>query len=175
MNSHLLPFPYNQSQPSTLLERVIVQPLSDVLFGRPKHSGPQKPSTAPIPIQDNAHALPPIRIICISDTHNATSPLPPGNILVHAGDLTAQGSFGEIQAQLRWLASQPYTHKIVIAGNHDILLDEASDMRFLTRGGRQRRGAGRNWIGPGSGILQDEAVTLELPPPEDEDPAQCAR
>lgn len=48
-----------------------------------------------------------------------------GDILVHAGDLSQFGTFAEIQAQLSWLASQPHPHKIVIAGNHDLLLDAA--------------------------------------------------
>ncbi|KAJ5814847.1 hypothetical protein N7474_006624 [Penicillium riverlandense] len=163
MNNHLLPYPYNLSQPPTWLDRVF-QPLSDALFREPKHCTPQEPSTTPIPLQNNGDNLPPIRIICISDTHSATPLLPPGDILIHAGDLTSSGTFAEMQAQLRWLSSQPHTYKIVIAGNHDILLDEASDPKFLTRGGdsvTERKEL--DW----SGIryLQDEAVTLELPVP----------
>ncbi|SPO03058.1 uncharacterized protein DNG_05739 [Cephalotrichum gorgonifer] len=68
----------------------------------------------------------PVRIVCISDTHNTSpSDLPMGDILVHAGDLSQFGTFAEIQAQLSWLASQPHPHKIAIAGNHDLLLDAA--------------------------------------------------
>lgn len=36
------------------------------------------------------------RIVCISDTHNATVKLPKGNVLIHAGDLTNQGSYSEV-------------------------------------------------------------------------------
>lgn len=161
MNNHLLPFPYNQSRPPTWLERT-VQPLSDAVLGSPKHLVPQQPSSTPTPLHDSGDDLPPIRILCVSDTHNATHPLPPGDILIHGGDLTAHGTFAEVQAQLRWLSSQPHPHKIVIAGNHDIVLDEACDSRFLTRegiGAEERKKL--DW----SGIryLQDEAVTLELP------------
>lgn len=161
MNSHLLPFPYNQSQPPTWLERV-VQPFSNVIFGTPEQLAPQKSSTISFPLQNSGDDLPPIRIICISDTHNTTYPLPPGDILVHAGDLTVHGTFDEVQAQLRWLSSQPHSHKIVIAGNHDILLDEACDAKFLTR--REDSAAKRKELDWG-GIqyLQDEAITLELP------------
>lgn len=67
----------------------------------------------------------PITLVCISDTHNARPALPAGGILLHAGDLSEYGTFTEIQAQLTWLNSQPHTHKIVIAGNHDLLLDSA--------------------------------------------------
>ncbi|KAJ5782247.1 hypothetical protein N7457_004021 [Penicillium paradoxum] len=161
MNNHLLPSPYNLSQPQSWLERLVL-PLCGVLLGRPTQSAAQKPSTKPIPLQSRGGDHPPIRIICISDTHNATPPLPPGDILIHAGDLTAHGTFDEMQAQLWWLSSQPYTHKIVIAGNHDLVLDEASEMKFLAREGIS--GAKRREL-DWSGIqyLQDEAVTLEIP------------
>lgn len=36
------------------------------------------------------------RIVCISDTHNCTVKLPPGDILIHAGDLTNKGSKSEV-------------------------------------------------------------------------------
>jgi hypothetical protein len=161
MNNHLLPHPYNQSRPPSWLDHAF-QPLFNVL-SKQTHSTPQQPSTTPINLhcQDD---LPPIRVICISDTHNATPVLPPGDILIHAGDLTAHGTRVELQAQLQWLASQPHAHKIVIAGNHDILLDEATDERFLTRKGdsvTERREL--DWTG--IHYLQDEAVALELPIP----------
>ncbi|KAI6367411.1 hypothetical protein MCOR25_004948 [Pyricularia grisea] len=66
----------------------------------------------------------PITMVCVSDTHNTfPEQLPPGDILVHAGDLSQFGTFAEIQAQLTWLSAQPHQHKVVIAGNHDLLLD----------------------------------------------------
>ncbi|KAK0644455.1 Metallo-dependent phosphatase-like protein [Cercophora newfieldiana] len=60
-----------------------------------------------------------ISVVCISDTHTD------GDILIHAGDLTDCGTFSEVQAALDWLRSQPHRHKIVIAGNYDLLLDSA--------------------------------------------------
>lgn len=36
------------------------------------------------------------RFVCISDTHNQTIKLPKGDVLIHAGDLTNQGSFSEV-------------------------------------------------------------------------------
>jgi predicted phosphodiesterase len=68
---------------------------------------------------------PPIKLVCVSDTHNTTPILPPGDILLHAGDLTEFGTVEEMQAQLDWLGSLSYAHKIVIAGNHELLLDPA--------------------------------------------------
>ncbi|KAF2024259.1 Metallo-dependent phosphatase, partial [Setomelanomma holmii] len=63
------------------------------------------------------------RIVCISDTHNQTPKLPPGDILIHAGDLTNQGSLTELQKSVAWLERQPFEAKIVVAGNHDTTLD----------------------------------------------------
>lgn len=77
------------------------------------------------------------RIVCISDTHNNKPFLPHGDILIHAGDLTENGSFDELQAQIHWLSAQPHRHKIVVAGNHDVLLDE----HFLDRYPERRYGS----------------------------------
>lgn len=66
---------------------------------------------------------PPIRIVCISDTHNSQPSVPDADILLQAGDLTNNGTFEELQAQLDWLKSLPHRNKVVIAGNHDRLLD----------------------------------------------------
>ncbi|KAH7359551.1 Metallo-dependent phosphatase-like protein [Pyrenochaeta sp. MPI-SDFR-AT-0127] len=71
----------------------------------------------------------PIKIVCISDTHNEQPCLPNGDILIHAGDLTINGSFAELQAQLGWINALPHAHKLVTAGNHDLLLDQ----KFYTR------------------------------------------
>ncbi|KAK6433933.1 hypothetical protein LTR95_009881 [Oleoguttula sp. CCFEE 5521] len=103
--------------------------------------------------------LSPVTVVCISDTHNLQPPLPPGDHLVHAGDLTGWGTFDEIQAQLSWLSSQPHEYKIVIAGNHDLLFDEA----FLANHPEHRdpRGRTRDDIDFGSvTYLQDERITL---------------
>ncbi|XWW96260.1 hypothetical protein V2A60_004233 [Cordyceps javanica] len=51
--------------------------------------------------------------------------VPSGDVLVHAGDLTVHGTFAELQAQLAWLNALPHRYKVVVAGNHDLLLDPA--------------------------------------------------
>jgi Icc-related predicted phosphoesterase len=69
---------------------------------------------------------PPIRVICISDTHNHfpnNDDIPEGDILIHAGDMTGDGSIEEIQRQVDWLASLPHKEIVVISGNHDTYLD----------------------------------------------------
>ncbi|KZT04229.1 metallophosphoesterase domain-containing protein 1 [Laetiporus sulphureus 93-53] len=74
-----------------------------------------------------------IRVVCISDTHNAHNELPPldkGDVLIHAGDLTNSGTLEEIRAALGWLNAQTHLHKVFIAGNHDtILADLDSNQR----------------------------------------------
>lgn len=66
-----------------------------------------------------------ILVVCISDTHNTQPEIPNGDLLIHAGDLSEHGTFPEIQRQLDWLNTQPHTYKVVIAGNHGLLLDTA--------------------------------------------------
>jgi 3',5'-cyclic AMP phosphodiesterase CpdA len=56
------------------------------------------------------------RIVCISDTHNQTPKLPPGDVLIHAGDLTNQGSYSELKKTVEWLEKTDYEAKIVVAG-----------------------------------------------------------
>ncbi|KAG1900361.1 uncharacterized protein F5891DRAFT_925923, partial [Suillus fuscotomentosus] len=53
-------------------------------------------------------------ICTISDTHNAdiSALIPPGDILIHAGDLTHSGTPHELQITFDWLVSLPHEHKI---------------------------------------------------------------
>jgi len=67
-----------------------------------------------------------MKITFISDTHTKHSQLnlPGGDILIHAGDLMNSGyNQGDIYSFLDWFSSQPYTHKIFIAGNHDRMFE----------------------------------------------------
>jgi predicted phosphodiesterase len=57
-----------------------------------------------------------VRIVCISDTHNNTFNLPKGDILIHAGDLTKQGTLAELRKTIDWIDNAPFEAKIVIAG-----------------------------------------------------------
>ncbi|KAH6953135.1 Metallo-dependent phosphatase-like protein [Fusarium avenaceum] len=63
------------------------------------------------------------RIVCISDTHNCQVKLPKGDVVIHAGDLTNQGTHAELTKTVTWLEKQDFEAKIVIAGNHDLTLD----------------------------------------------------
>lgn len=59
-----------------------------------------EPSTPPSPSSAKPSAPSPTlrrtRFVLISDTHKCTPALPPGDVLIHAGDLTNQGSFSEV-------------------------------------------------------------------------------
>lgn len=62
-------------------------------------------------------------VVAISDTHNQMSRIkeriPPGDLLIHAGDLTNQGSKEEMELEIDELASLPHEFKIFVPGNHD--------------------------------------------------------
>jgi Icc-related predicted phosphoesterase len=89
-----------------------------------------------------------VRIVAIGDTHGLHEGLqvPEGDILIHAGDLTAYGELGQVRAFDALLGELPHRHKVVIAGNHDFCFE---------RQPREARATLTNCI-----YLQDEAVTL---------------
>ncbi|HLT37854.1 MAG TPA: metallophosphatase domain-containing protein [Enhygromyxa sp.] len=61
-----------------------------------------------------------IRLVLISDTHGFHDfPVPPGDVLVHAGDGCSRGTLDEAREWAAFVHRQPHRHKIVIAGNHD--------------------------------------------------------
>lgn len=72
-----------------------------------------------------------LKVIAISDTHgyHHQLSLPSGDVLIHAGDVSSQGSKQEVQDFLQWFSDLNYEHKIFIAGNHDFFFERAdSDM-----------------------------------------------
>jgi Icc-related predicted phosphoesterase len=73
-----------------------------------------------------------MNITCISDTHNLHEKckLNGGEILIHGGDFSEFGSEEEIEDFMKWFAKQPFNYKICIAGNHDILLENASKTKL---------------------------------------------
>lgn len=66
-----------------------------------------------------------MRIVCISDTHNgiARTPVPDGDVLLHAGDLTDRGTMVEVAEELSRLGRLPHRYKALVAGNHDFFLE----------------------------------------------------
>lgn len=77
-----------------------------------------------------------LRLVCISDTHgrHGELDLPPGDVLVHAGDFCSRGTLDEARAFTEWLRDQAFAHKVVVAGNHDRLFESDPDLaRSLVR------------------------------------------
>lgn len=70
---------------------------------------------------DHTPTLRKTRFVCISDTHNASPggafKLPKGDVLIHAGDLTNQGSEQELKKTIKWIEESDFEAKIVIAGS----------------------------------------------------------
>lgn len=61
------------------------------------------------------------RFVCVSDNHdNYDFILPEGEILLHSGDFTRNGTESEIETFVNWLKTlTQYRLKIVIVGNHE--------------------------------------------------------
>lgn len=90
-----------------------------------------------------------IKIVCWSDTHtrHAEVSVPPGDILVYAGDMTDMGELESLKSFSNFLGTLPHPHKIVIAGNHDFCFQKKPEVsRILLT----------NCI-----YLEDKAVTIE--------------
>lgn len=69
------------------------------------------------------------RVVCLSDTHGLhrrMPEIPDGDVLIHAGD--SLGLRRDLSDFNDWLGELPHRHKIVIAGNHDSLLQESPEL-----------------------------------------------
>ena len=119
---HFLNPPSSPFEPPSFIYRICSAPVktavqylySLLIFLRgPSFSPPSLPSR--------------IRLVCMSDTHtHKPTGIPFGDVLIHAGDLTNNGSALAIQEQIDWISSMPHPYKIVIAGNHDSFFDPRS-------------------------------------------------
>ncbi|MEO8648077.1 MAG: metallophosphatase domain-containing protein [Acidobacteriota bacterium] len=78
-----------------------------------------------------------MRIVCLSDTHNRHRQIevPPGEILIHSGDATTNGTLDEVKAFAGWFGRLPHKHKIFVAGNHDWLFQRDPDAASKLLGG----------------------------------------
>jgi Icc-related predicted phosphoesterase len=92
----------------------------------------------------------PMRIIAVADTHlyhQDLGALPPGDVLVHAGDLLRGGTLDELAQGAQWLNAQDFAHTILVAGNHDRCFESQ----------RQEAAA---MLGPRVTYLQDSATEI---------------
>lgn len=92
-------------------------------------------------------------LVAISDTHGRQDALrlPGGDVLVHAGDFCSHGDAADVIEFAQWLYAQPFAHRVVVAGNHDLLFE--SDPGLAQSLLREHC--------PGVHYLQDSGVTLE--------------
>jgi len=70
-----------------------------------------------------------MKFVLISDTHGRhfhIKNLPPGDVIIHAGDITTNGNLFEVINFLHWFSALKYKYKILIAGNHDRYLESIS-------------------------------------------------
>lgn len=68
-----------------------------------------------------------MRLVCLSDTHGLHErlTLPPGDVLLHAGDCTNLGKLAEVQDFLNWFSEVgEFKYRVFIAGNHDLVFDD---------------------------------------------------
>ncbi|KAI9720884.1 MAG: hypothetical protein M1812_002723 [Candelaria pacifica] len=120
-----------------------------------------------------------VRFVCVSDTHNASPlngsfKLPRGDVLVHAGDLSNQGSLSELRKTVDWIEKADFEAKImrvVLAGNHDITLDEhfyAENGCYFHNQHPQDPSECFNLFkaSPSITYLNHEAATIRLPAPD---------
>lgn len=94
---------------------------------------------------------PGVRIVCISDTHmrHPQLKIPACDVLIHAGDVTRRGTFAELEQFVAWFSAQPATHRVFIAGNHDLCCERrTADVRELAQAQAVT-------------YLQDEGATVE--------------
>lgn len=92
-------------------------------------------------------------LTCVSDTHwyPLGVEIPDGDVLIHAGDLTLKGSEMQLIEAGAWLRSLPHKHKLVVPGNHELLLE-------------RNQGWGSHLLGDGEDgiqVLIDKEVTID--------------
>ena len=60
-------------------------------------------------------------IVALSDTHgnHHSVDVPPGDIIIHCGDITLKSNLSEVTDFVLWFASLNFQYKILVAGNHD--------------------------------------------------------
>ncbi len=94
-----------------------------------------------------------MKLTFISDTHSLHDRLPPlgcGDVLIHCGDFTGRGDLSDTQAFASFMAAQAFTHKIVVAGNHDECFED-----------QRRQEAERCLHGHGLIYLNDSGINID--------------
>ena len=98
-----------------------------------------------------------LRFVLISDTHLQEPVLPKGEVLIHAGDLTASGSRRETERAMRWLGNvaRNFEWVVFVGGNHDFFFYHLSREMGVNAVREFVRPYGENII-----YLEDELTTV---------------
>lgn len=75
-----------------------------------------------------------MRILHLSDTHGLhrqIKDMPEADVIVHSGDISHNGAEVEVLDFLNWYIELPYSHKILVTGNHDLCLLDAESIEDL--------------------------------------------
>ena len=94
-----------------------------------------------------------VRLVLISDTHmlHRNLELPPGDILIHAGDFSNRGKEEEIKEFDAWLGELEYKLKVVVPGNHDT----GTDAKALLKDRKQRE---KEWDTLEEAVLENAKI-----------------
>lgn len=60
------------------------------------------------------------RFVCVSDTHSKLFQVPPGDVLLHAGDLSSWGSHKQLYKTIEWLKTLPHELKMSVLTSFDL-------------------------------------------------------
>ena len=119
-----------------------------------------------------------MKLVLISDTHgmHRQFTIPEGDVLIHSGDFMRDGKdTRDIVDFASWLHEQPHLCKILVAGNHDILLevrregamsllkDRCPEVRYLENGSCEFGGL-KFWGSPVQPEFMDWAFNVKRGP-----------
>lgn len=110
-----------------------------------------------------------ITCMAISDTHNRHNNVNLDDlkkydidILFHCGDITKRGSIKEIENFIKWFDNIPnIKYKILILGNHDLILDENIETRILDKWNVPKKDRDSEKIKNIKKILKEKFIYLE--------------
>jgi len=74
-----------------------------------------------------------MKIAVISDTHGLHHglKLEPADMIIHAGDVTGNGSRRQVLSFLEWFRNLDIEYKVMIAGNHDFFFEQSSTLEIM--------------------------------------------
>uniref|UniRef100_A0A0G4F160 Calcineurin-like phosphoesterase domain-containing protein n=1 Tax=Chromera velia CCMP2878 TaxID=1169474 RepID=A0A0G4F160_9ALVE len=109
----------------------------------------------------------PLRCVCISDTHmrhDKLPDLPEGDVLIHTGDCTNFGSLAEVVEFASWMGRLNFPHKILVPGNHDMILDPPYYADYWSDWSLEKEDCAVAFSAletSGVKVLKEEGVTIE--------------